>query len=549
MKEKLHDLFRRDWDFRMETHPTWASYLGDERWNNRWGDPSPAGFEREYEHRKAVLAELRAVDRGRLDKEDQLNYDLFEQECVSALEDHETLWHLVPMDMRNGIQTSDTFADHLPFDKPNQFEDWLARLQSFGELMDRTIELMREGLRQGMAQPRVVMERVPRQVEKQVVSNPEDSNFFNPFRKPNGAVYRDRGREAIRTVVVPAYRRLGEFLRDEYMPACREGLACRDLPNGEQVYPALCRSYTTTNLSPDEIHAIGLDEVARIRAEMETTKERAGFQGSLDQFNETLRTDSRHYFQSGEEILTYTRALCKQIDPMLSKLFRRLPRIPYGVEPIPENIAPDTTAAYYEPPAADGSRAGCYRVNLYKPEARPKYEMTALTIHEAVPGHHLQIALATEMTDVPDFRRHGHWTSYVEGWALYSETLGEVMGLYDDPFAKYGQLTYEIWRAIRLVVDTGIHWLGWSRERAIDYFRANAAKTETDIVNEIDRYIGWPGQALAYKIGELKVKELRDRAVRRLGERYDVRDFHDVLLRNGPLPLCVLERLVDEWLG
>ncbi|HSD71084.1 MAG TPA: DUF885 domain-containing protein, partial [Woeseiaceae bacterium] len=305
----------------------------------------------------------------------------------------------------------------------------------------------------------------------------------------------------------------------------------------------------TTSMTPEEIHRLGLSEVQRIRGEMQLIIDELEFAGNFEDFLEFLRTDPQFYYETPEQLFDAYLAICKRIDPELVKLFGVLPRMPYGLRPIPDNIAPDTTTAYYSRPAADGSRAGYYYVNLYKPEVRPKYEMEVLSVHEAVPGHHLQIALQMELGDMPDFRRYSGFTAFTEGWGLYSESLGYDLGLYKDPYSRFGALTYEMWRAVRLVVDTGMHYKGWTRQQAIDFFKANAAKTELDIINEIDRYIGWPGQALAYKIGQLKILELRRNAEQTLGDAFDIREFHDALLGGGALPLEVLETRMHRWLA
>jgi uncharacterized protein (DUF885 family) len=322
-----------------------------------------------------------------------------------------------------------------------------------------------------------------------------------------------------------------------------------DLPNGKKYYDFLAQYYTTTSLTAEEIHAIGLSEVARIRAKMEVVKTEAGFKGTLPEFFTFLRTDPQFFYATSAQLLEGYQALSKRMDPELVKSFHILPRLTYGVRPIPENIAPDTTTAYYQPGATDGSRAGFYYVNLYKPEVRPKWEMMALSLHEAVPGHHFQFARALELPEMPMFRRTAYFVAYGEGWGLYAEQLGYDMGLYNNPYDKFGQLTYEMWRAVRLVVDTGMHAKGWSRQQAIDYFKANAPKTDQDIINEIDRYIGTPGQALAYKIGQLKISELRDRAKKAIGAKFDLRAFNDEVLSTGSVPLDTLEKHIDQWIA
>jgi uncharacterized protein (DUF885 family) len=320
------------------------------------------------------------------------------------------------------------------------------------------------------------------------------------------------------------------------------------LPNGAAMYAYEARYNTTTGLTPQEIHDIGLKEVKRIRAEMQAIIDQLGFRGSFAEFVKFLHSDQRFYFKSEDKLLDAYRALSRRIDPLLVKVFHTLPRMPYGIEPVPANIAPDSPAGLYRGPAADGSRAGTFTVNTFKPEIRPKYEMMALSLHEGVPGHHLQIALAMEQHDIPNFRRYGGYTAFVEGWGLYAESLGDEMGLYDDPYSKFGQLMYEVWRASRLVVDTGMHYYRWDRQKAIDFMMENTAKQELEVAAEIDRYIVWPGQALAYKIGQLKITELRAKAQQALGDKFDIRDFHDELLKDGALPLDALEVKMNAWL-
>jgi prolyl oligopeptidase len=418
------------------------------------------------------------------------------------------------------------------------------------------IERAEAGRKAGMMPPRIIMERLPDQIAIQVVEVAAESPYFEPFDNlPEGFSAADRERllaaavHVIEKTVLPAYRKLDRYFNDRYLPATRDSIGLSSLPNGAAWYEFRARTYTTTRLTPDEIHRIGLDEVKRIRGEMMKIIEEVEFGGTFNEFLEHLRSDPQFYFDNPDDLYQEYLATSKRIDPELVKLFGKLPRMPYGVKPIPDAIAPDTTTAYYSRPAADGSRAGIYWVNLYKPEVRPKYEIEVLSVHEAMPGHHLQIALQQELGDVPNFRRFMGFTAFVEGWGLYSERLGYDLGLYKDPYSRFGQLTYDMWRAVRLVVDTGMHYKGWTRQQAIDFFKDNAAKTELDIVNEIDRYIIWPGQALAYKIGQLKILQLRDRAEVELGERFDIRAFHDELLGAGALPLDLLEQRMDRWMA
>ena len=552
----LHKIFDADWDYQMEQFPTNASTLGDRRWNDRWEDISLAAIEKRQQHKIDLLAQLKGIDRQKLSTADQLNYDLFIKDLGYDIEEFKFRTYLLPLNQRGGIQSSDELAELLRFQTVKDYEDWIARLHTFPKLMDQTIALMREGIKARIIWPKVVLDRVPAQIDKLIVENPQDSPFFKAFKEFPADIpeaERERlaanARQAIASDIVPAFRQLKQFFAGEYLPAAYDKVGAWQMPQGAEYYAFEARKYTTTNMTPQEIHQKGLSEVARISTEMQAIMDKVGFKGTRKEFFQKLRTDPQFYYKTPEELLEAYQALAKRIDPTLVKVFKTLPRMPYGVVPIPDKSAPDTTTAYYNRPAGDGSRAGLYYVNLYKPETRPKYEMMALSLHESVPGHHLQIALAQELGEIPNFRRYGGYTAFVEGWGLYSESLGEEMGLYDDPYSKFGQLTYEMWRAVRLVVDTGMHDMKWERQKAIDYFMANAAKSENDIINEIDRYITDPGQALAYKIGELKIKELRARANRELGPSFDVREFHDVVLLSGAVPLDVLERNVDVWIA
>ncbi|NMO14335.1 DUF885 domain-containing protein [Pyxidicoccus fallax] len=562
----LHKLIQSEWQYQLEHSPTYASVAGDRRWNDRWDDLSLQAIEADHQHNLQVIARLKKLDRAKLSAADQLNYDLFLRDYELWAEEHRFKWYLLPSNHMGsipegikqppGVQTAYQLADNLRFETVRDYEDWIARLKGFSTYVDQVIALMREGLRQGLVHPQPVVRRMPSQVEKQLVEDPAKSGFHNPFERFPASIpaaeqqrLAAAGRAAIAQGVLPALKRYHQFLTTEYVPKGPEQVGIWQLPQGAELYAFLARKYTTTSLTPDEIHALGLSEVKRIRAEMEAVKAKAGFQGSLAEFFRFLRSDARFYYKTGDELLTRYRSLSKRIDPLLVRLFKTLPRQPYGVEPTPEAMAPDATTGFYYPGASDGSRPGTYLVNLYRPETRPRWEMVPLTLHEAVPGHHLQTSLAAEQTGIPDFRRFGYHVAYGEGWALYCETLGDELGLYEDPYDKFGQLAYDMWRAVRLVVDTGMHSKRWTRQQALDFFMENSPRQELDTTNEVDRYIAWPAQALAYKIGQLKIRELRTRAEKELGSRFDVREFHDVVLLDGSLPLDVLEKKVQGWVA
>ena len=552
----LHNLFAAEWDYQMEQHPTWASSLGDRRWNNRWSDSSLDAIYKRHDHDIATLSKLTKIDRAALSPSDQLNYDLFKKDYENDIEDFQYRWYLLPLNQLGGVHTVNQLAETLRFDTLKDYEDWLARLKTLPVRVDQTISLMRLGMKERIILPKIVVQRVPAQIDHQIVSDPKASPLYKPFTKFSSSIAESdqvrlakAAQETIADTVVPAYRKLKEFVVNDYLQAAWDQVGIWQLPNGAAMYASATRHNTTTDLSPQEIHEIGLKEVKRIRAEMQAIIDKLGFRGSFTEFTKFLHGDEKFYFKSERELLEAYRALSRRIDPLLVKVFRTLPRMPYGIEPLPANIAPDSPAGLYRGPAADGSRAGTFSVNTFKPEIRPKYEMMALSLHEGVPGHHLQIALAMEQQGIPNFRRYGGYTAFIEGWGLYAESLGDEMGLYDDPYSKFGQLMYEIWRASRLVVDTGMHYLRWDRQRAIDFMVANTAKQELEVTAEIDRYIVWPGQALAYKIGQLKITELRAKAKQALGDEFDVRDFHDELLKDGALPLDRLEVKMNAWIA
>ena len=554
---RLRRLVAQNWEYAMREYPEFATAVGYPGQNARWTDYSFEALARRKRELNEPLATLRTIDRAKLGPTDQLNYDLFRRNLTDAIEESRFPGDLMPVTQMGGVQQDvpSTIAQ-MPAASVHDYEDIVLRLRGVPVLVDQTIALLERGLAAKVTPPRVTLRDVPAQALNLVVDDPLTSPMlvaFTHFPATVSAAEQQRLRAAAvaayRDAVAPAFRKLNAFLAEKYVPGARTSTGLRDLPDGMAWYQVRARASTTTDLTPERIHAIGLAEVQRIHGLMDSVIAASGFRGSFAEFVQFLRTDPRFYFTTPEDLLRASRDVAKRIDPELVRLFGTLPRLPYGVLPIPSYAERSQTTAYYQPGSPAGHRPGTYFVNTYNLPARPRWEMEALTLHEAVPGHHLQIALAQELEGVPEFRRYGGYTAFVEGWGLYSESLGGELGLYGDPYSKFGQLTYEMWRAIRLVIDTGIHTMRWTREQAIDYFKANAAKTEHDITVEVDRYIVWPGQALAYKIGELKIKELRAYATATLGERFDVRAFHDQVLGAGAVPLDVLEARIRAWVA
>ncbi len=544
------------WESRMVNFPTFASSLGDRRFNDQWTDQSINAIDDRQAERREFLRRLYAIDSKALSEDNQLNYELFRRNLQSDVDSHQFKGYLIPFSHRGGVQTLNQTALRLRFTTVQDYEDWLLRMSKVDAVVEQTIARAERGRKEGLIAPAILMQRIPAQIATQLVEAGIESPFYEEFEEmPDTISAADQERlrasaiATIEKVVVPAYRSLSRYFEQTYLPASRDTVGLSNLPHGDRWYELLTRNYTTTQMTPDDIHRLGLDEVRRIRDEMQLIIDEVEFDGDFQAFLNFLRTDPQFYYDNADDLYNAYLATSKRIDPELVKLFGHLPRMPYGVKPIPAATAPDTTTAYYSRPAADGSRAGTYWVNLYMPEVRPKYEIEVLSVHEAMPGHHLQLALQQELGDMPEFRRFLGFTAFVEGWGLYSESLGHDLGLYKDPYSHFGALTYEMWRAVRLVVDTGLHYKGWTRQQAIDFFKDNAAKTEHDIVNEIDRYIGNPGQALAYKIGQLKILAIRASAEAQLGDDFDIRAFHDHLLGAGALPLDLLQQRMDTWIA
>jgi uncharacterized protein (DUF885 family) len=566
--EKFRSFLEQDWKRWMQDYPEVATSIGYPGQNDRWTDDSPDGIASRKEHLANSLAALNAVRRDALPASEQLNFDLYLELLESADEGlrygddpfpfrnvvPRNLW--MPLNQMGGIQqeAASTLAN-TPHHSVADYETILTRLAALPAAVDREIALLQDGLKRGYAPPKIALRDLPKQIADLIPSDPLRSALLQPFTEFPAAfpeAKRSRLMERAKSIysgsVAPAFQKLHDYTASVYLPACRDSIAAAALPNGAAMYNHLVRWQTTTNLTPQQIHEIGVSEVKRIRAEMDDVVASTGFHGSFHDFTEFLRTDPRFYYDRAQDLVDGYRIIAKRIDPGLSHLFGKLPRLTYGVCAIPDFKAPSQTTAYYQPGSPQAGRPGCYFVNTYNLRARPKWEMEALSLHEAVPGHHLQISLAQEMGNTPEFRKHVGYSAFVEGWALYSESLGEELGLYTDPYSKFGQLSYEMWRAVRLVVDTGMHSMGWTREQAIQFFKDNTGKTDQDITVEVDRYIVWPGQALAYKLGQLKIRQLRTEAERRLGAKFNERAFHDAVLEQGAVPLSILEPHVQGWM-
>ena len=554
---RFQALLEKEWTVRLAESPLLATYVGVHTSDDRLGDDSEEGFARRERETRAFLEALAKIDRAALAPTDQVSYDLFGSELRDRLDSRRFGEEQLMLNADSGFHTAlARLPEEVPLATVRDYENYLARLRQFPRVFDESIALMRRGLARGMTPPRVAIAGVDATAAAHAVATPEESDLYEPFANfpaTFAAADRERlraaGRKAVDEAVLPSYRRFRDFLRDEYLPQSRTTLAAADLPDGREYYRYLIRHFTTLDMTPEAIHELGLQQVARIRGEMAGVMKKTGFTGDFAAFLQFLRSDPRFYAKSSEELLKEASFIAKQMDGKLPSLFHKLPRQPYGVAPVPAAMAPKYTSGRYVSAPVGGTQPGWYWVNTYALDKRPLYNLEALTFHEAVPGHHLQGALAQELEGLPQFRRFLYVDAFGEGWGLYSEWLGLEAGFYTDPYRDFGRLGYEAWRASRLVVDTGLHALGWSREQAIDYLAANTTLPLHEVTTEVDRYISWPGQALCYYLGFMKIRELRARAEAKLGAAFDVRDFHDAVLGNGALSRPALERQIDDFIA
>jgi uncharacterized protein (DUF885 family) len=550
-------LLAEQWEADLRNNPLVATAAGDSRYDDRLPRVTPAELERIDREDAAFLARLRGVDRDALPPADGLNHELlsFVLEQRVALAPYRA-WR-APMLSDSGFHVEVMrMADGVPMNTVADYEKYLARLRAIPEYFRQNVANMRLGMQQGWTLPAEILPGILASIDAQQFPSAEQSPFWTPFRAmpetipaAEQARLKAAARAAIDGSVLPVYRDLRAFFVDEYTPAARRTVGASALPDGVRYYDALTKYFTTLDVTPAQVHEIGLREVARIRAEMDAVMKQVKFDGDFPAFLQFLRTDPQFYAKSSTELLMRASFIAKNVDGKLPAYFGHLPRMPYSVEPVPAELAPNYTGGRYSPPPVGGRRGGQYWVNTYALDKRPLYVLPALTLHEAVPGHHLQGAIAQEQGEVPPFRRNFYPHAFGEGWGLYAEKLGKEMGVYTTPYEEFGRLTYEMWRAVRLVVDTGLHAQGWTRQQAQDYLASNTALSLHEVRTEVDRYIAWPGQALAYKMGELKILELRARAERELGPKFDIRAFHDAVLTNGGVPLPVLERQIADYIA
>ncbi|MFT5770570.1 MAG: hypothetical protein ACI9H8_002561 [Lysobacterales bacterium] len=555
--EAFKALYEKEWAFRLAEFPGLASSVGVHDYDHRLSHVSKADQQRRYSFFKEIRASLDSISCERLDRNDCINYRIFKRQMDNAIAGFEINDYLIPFNSDWGFYMSwARLPQETDFGGLKDYQNYLARLAEIPQVMDEYIELMREGLKTGMTQPRIILDGRDKPIKAQLVDRVDQSGFFAPFMDlPAGIETKDRSAllahadEVIGKGVIPAYQRLLDFFHKEYVPGARASTGAKHLPGGMRYYQEQINLYATVDWSPAKIHEIGLSEVARIRKEMDAIIIEVGFEGSFADFLEFLRTDPQFYAKTPHELLAEASYFAKKVDGRLPQLFGHMPRQPYGVAPVPDDIAPFYTGGRYVSSALDSHRGGYYWVNTYQLESRTLYTLPALTLHEAAPGHHTQIALASEQEDQPPFRRNNYISAFGEGWALYAEKLGVEMDIYETPYQNFGRLTYEMWRACRLVIDTGVHTMDWSREQAQQYLAENSALSIHEITTEIDRYISWPAQALSYKLGEYTIWELRRDAEFRLGTDFDIRAFHDFILALGSVPLDILKDEVGRWVN
>jgi len=544
------------WKHTLAANPFLAASLGDKKSANQLPSVSLENQVKRARDSAQILSKLSEINSAELSAENQTNLAILTRLLLDEAHEFKHKTYLIPISNRSGFHMH--FAElykSLPFKTAVDYRNYLDRLDKFGDYTDQHISLLAKGISTGNVLPSVVLEGYEETISAHIVKDAEKSLLYSPFLNFSDAFtdseitqLQEQAVASIKNTVVPAYKRFYDFMHQVYIPAARGTIGASGLPDGRAFYRYRVQHFTTLKISPSEVHQVGLTEVARIKSEMLKVIDEVEFEGDFAGFLKFLRTDNRFYPTNAEDYLKETAYILKRMDGELPKLFGNLPRNPYGLKVIPAYIAPKTTTAYYQPPPASGKLAGQYFLNTYNLKSRPLYELEALSLHEAVPGHHLQIALQQELVDLPLFRKYSGFTAFVEGWALYAERLGLEVGFYQDPYSNFGRLSYEMWRACRLVVDTGIHYQGWTRKQAIDYMVENTSLSRHNIVAEVDRYIAWPGQALAYKMGELKIRELRARATQQLGAHFDIRQFHDEVLRHGAVPLPILESNIEHFI-